>query len=150
AVVVGGGLVLGVLAVLVRRSAPIQHLDNSAAVWGFDHQSRWSTAGLRAVTELGNIRIVVVLAILLVLVDLRWPRGRGRWAFVFLFVVLGGMELAQTGIKGVVDRVRPTLEPAAARLGPSFPSGHSATAAAFYAAAALVLGRYLSRSLRHI
>jgi membrane-associated phospholipid phosphatase len=37
--------------------------------------------------------------------------------------------------------VRPTFNPAAATLGPSFPSGHSATAAALYAAVALVLAR---------
>ena len=37
--------------------------------------------------------------------------------------------------------MRPDLNPIAETLGPSFPSGHSATAAAFYAAAALVLGR---------
>ena len=65
------------------------------------------------------------------------------WAALFLLVVLVGMELAQLGVKDLVGRVRPTLDPAAARLGPSFPSGHSATAAAFYAAAALVIGRNL-------
>jgi undecaprenyl-diphosphatase len=49
------------------------------------------------------------------------------------------------GVKELVGRLRPTLNPAAATLGPSFPSGHSATAAAFYAAAALIIGRSLSR-----
>ena len=38
-----------------------------------------------------------------------------------------------------MDRARPTLNPVAATLGPSFPSGHSSTAAAFYAALALIL-----------
>jgi membrane-associated phospholipid phosphatase len=37
--------------------------------------------------------------------------------------------------------VRPTLNPAAHLLGPSFPSGHTATAAAFWAAVALLMGR---------
>ena len=41
----------------------------------------------------------------------------------------------------MLDRVRPTLNPITETLGPSFPSGHSTAAAAFYAAAALVLGR---------
>src|SRR6185369_15789601 len=54
-----------------------------------------------------------------------------------------GMELISTGVKDLVARTRPTLVAEAAHLGPSFPSGHSATAAAFYAAAALVLGRRL-------
>ena len=54
------------------------------------------------------------------------------------------------GVKDLVGRVRPTLDPAAASLGPSFPSGHSSTAAAFYAAAALIVGRHLPRRARQI
>ena len=85
-----GGLVLGVLAVLVRRVALIQHLDNSVAAWGFDHRSSDSTSGLHALTDLGNIRIVVVLALLLVVVDfdphaepldVPLPAHRARWAW---------------------------------------------------------------------
>ena len=53
-------------------------------------------------------------------------------------------------VKDLVGRVRPTLISEAAALGPSFPSGHSATAAAFYAAAALVLGRTLPGRGRHL
>ena len=51
-------------------------------------------------------------------------------------------------VKDLVDRVRPTLNPAAHTLGPSFPSGHSATAAAFYAGAALLLGRHMRQTGR--
>ena len=144
-----GGLVLGVLAVVVRRVPLVQHVDNWVAAWGFDHRSAPSTSGLHAITDLGSIQIVVVLAILLALLD--FVRMRNRWTFLFLAVVLVGMELAQHGVKDLVGRLRPTLDPAAALLGPSCPSGHSATAAAFYAAAALVVGRWLSRrSARHV
>jgi membrane-associated phospholipid phosphatase len=144
-----GGLVLGILAVVVRRVPFVQHIDNFVASWGFDHRSSPSTRGLHAVTDLGSIRVVVALAVLLALVDL--VRTRNRWTFLFLAVVLVGMELAQIGVKDLVGRVRPTLDPAAAQLGPSFPSGHSATAAAFYAAAALVIGRWLRRRpARHV
>ena len=55
-------------------------------------------------------------------------------------MIVGQNVLTRT-IKELADRVRPDLNPIAETLGPSFPSGHSATAAAFYAAAALVLGR---------
>ena len=41
-------------------------------------------------------------------------------------------------MKDLADRARPTLNPIAQTLGPSFPSGHSSTAAAFYACAALL------------
>jgi membrane-associated phospholipid phosphatase len=141
-----GGLVLGVLAVLVRRVAAIQHVDNSVAAWGHDHGSSWSTSGLKAITQLGSIQIVVGLAIALVVVDVF--RRRNRWSFLFLVTVMAGMEASMLGVKDIVGRVRPTLNPAAATLGPSFPSGHSATAAAFYAAAALIIGRTLQRSAR--
>jgi undecaprenyl-diphosphatase len=148
AVTLVGGLVLGVLAVLVRRVHFIQHLDNSVAAWGNDHRSGTSTSGLHLITDLGSIEIVVALAVVVGLVDL-W-RTRNRSTLLFLALILVGMELAQLGVKDLVGRVRPTLDPAAARLGPSFPSGHSATAAVFYAAAALIIGRGLRRPARHV
>jgi undecaprenyl-diphosphatase len=148
AVTLVGTLVLGVLAVLVRRVELIQDIDNSAVAWGFDHRSDAASSGLRAITELGNIRLVVVLAVLVALIDMR--RHRSRWALLFLLVVLAGMELAQFGAKDLVGRVRPTLDPAAAALGPSFPSGHSATAAAFWAAVGLIVGRRLRRPARQV
>jgi undecaprenyl-diphosphatase len=141
-----GGLVLGVLALLVRRVAVIQHVDNSVAAWGHDHRSPLSTSGLKAITELGNIKVVIGFAIVLVIVDAF--RRRNRWSFLFLAAVLAGMEASMLVVKDIVGRVRPTLNPAAATLGPSFPSGHSATAAAFYAAAALIIGRTLRRPAR--
>jgi membrane-associated phospholipid phosphatase len=143
-----GGLVLGILAWLVRRVAVIQHVDNSVAAWGYDHRSAASTSGLKAITELGNIRIVIGLAVVLVLVDV--IRHRNRWSFLFLLFVLAGMEATMLGVKDIVGRLRPTLNPAAMGLGPSFPSGHSATAAAFYAAAALIVGRSLRREARQV
>lgn len=141
-------VLFGALAVLVRRVHAIQHVDGSVATWGYDHRGTGSTDALQALTNLGNIRIVVGLAVLLVLVDLH--RRRSVWSFLFLLTVLGGMEASMLAVKDLVGRLRPTLNPAAASLGPSFPSGHSATAAAFYAAATLVLGRHLRARARHM
>jgi undecaprenyl-diphosphatase len=59
----------------------------------------------------------------------------------FLLIATLGDVLLTTAIKDIVNRARPTLNPAAASLGPAFPSGHSSTAAAFYAAIALILSR---------
>lgn len=148
AVTLVGGVVLGLLAVFVHRVAFIQHTDNWLATWGYDHRSATATSGLRAITDLGNIRLVVVLAVLVAILDVL--RSRSRWTPLFLVVVLAGMELAQVGVKDLVGRVRPTFDPTAATLGPSFPSGHSATAAAFYAAAALIVGRTLQRTARQL
>ncbi len=148
AITLVGALLLGVLAVLVRRVAAIQHVDNSVAAWGYDHRSATSTSGLKDVTNLGNVRIVVGLVVVLVIVELF--RRRSRWPILFLLTVLVGTELSMLAVKDLVGRLRPTLNPAAASLGPSFPSGHSATAAAFYAASALVIGRGLNGRVQHV
>ncbi len=71
-----------------------------------------------------------------------------RWIPVFLLTVLLGEVVLVNTIKELLDRVRPTFNPIAETLGPSFPSGHSATAAAFYAAVALVLARRRSPRAR--
>jgi membrane-associated phospholipid phosphatase len=137
--VLAATVLVGVLAILVRTVPTLQHLDDSVASWAFDHRSSASTTGLRVITDLGSAQIVLVLAVLLVIVD--FVRTRDRWCAPFLIVVLGGRELLTLGVKDLIGRVRPALDATAATLGPSFPSGHSATAAAFYAAAALILGR---------
>jgi membrane-associated phospholipid phosphatase len=132
-------VLVGILVVLLRSVPALQHLDNSVAVWAFDQRSSASTKGLHLITDLGSAQIVLLLAVVLVIVD--FIRTRDRWCAPFLIVVLGGRELLTLGVKDLVGRVRPALDAVAATLGPSFPSGHSATAAAFYAAAALILGR---------
>ena len=91
--------------------------------------------------------MVVLALVLAAFAVIRW---RDRWSFLFLLTVLVGMEAITLGVKDLVGRVRPTLDPAAASLGPSFPSGHSSTSAAFYAAAALIVGRHLPRRARQI
>ncbi len=75
---------------------------------------------------------------------------RSVWVIPFIVAVVGGEELLTQTVKHLADRVRPTFNPAAASLGPSFPSGHSATAAAFYAMAALLLGRWHGRPTRAV
>jgi len=137
--IVLGGLLLAVLAYLVRSSDRLVKLDESAAEWGFAHASDLSDAGLHLVTTLGETWFVIVAAIVLVIAERR--RGPWRWVALYLAVVIVGQNALTRTIKELADRVRPDLNPIAETLGPSFPSGHSATAAAFYAAAALVLGR---------
>jgi membrane-associated phospholipid phosphatase len=134
-----GGLVIGALAYLVRTNSDLVRLDASVAQWGADHAGRGSEQGLTLITQLGETWFVVVLAIVVsVAAHLRRP---SYWIPVFLVTVLVGQWLLTNSIKELLDRVRPTLNPIAETLGPSFPSGHTTTAAAFYAAAALVLGR---------
>jgi membrane-associated phospholipid phosphatase len=71
-----------------------------------------------------------------------FTRTRNRWVVPFLVAVILGDKILTETIKQLVDRARPALEPVAATLGPSFPSGHTSTAAASCAAFALVAGRW--------
>jgi membrane-associated phospholipid phosphatase len=146
AFVIGGGLVLGVLAYLVRTNSHLIGVDNSVAKWGNRHESATSTHLLNDVTQLGGIYAVIVLCVVLAVVET--IRERTVWITAFIVAVMGGEEILIGTIKQLADRVRPTFNPAAATLGPAFPSGHSATAAAFYATAALVLGRRRGRPAR--
>jgi undecaprenyl-diphosphatase len=87
---------------------------------------------------------MAALAIIIVaLVDLRLTRS--RWTVPFLVTAIIGDKLVTSGLKALVDRVRPDLNPVAETLGPSFPSGHSSTAAVLWAAVALIASRWLGR-----
>ena len=144
--VISGGLLLGVLAYLVRGQSGIVHLDRSVAQWAYDHRGLVSTDGLNAVTKLGETYTVVGLAVVLVFAEIR--RVPSRWILPFVTAVIVGDKLITLAVKDLVARVRPTLEPAAQALGASFPSGHTSTAAAFYACAALLLARRRARPTR--
>jgi undecaprenyl-diphosphatase len=144
--VVGGGLLLGILAYLVRGQSGIVHLDSSVAQWAYDQRGLVSTHGLNAVTKLGETYTVVGLAVVLVFAEIR--RVPSRWILPFVIAVIVGDKLITAAVKDLVARVRPTLEPAAQALGAAFPSGHTSTAAAFYACAALLLARRRGRLAR--
>jgi membrane-associated phospholipid phosphatase len=148
-VVIGGGLVLGVLAFLVRSNRHLHGLDNGVAKWGNEHATAFSTHGLTAITQLGAI-VPVVVALCVVLALTETIVQRSVWVIPFVVAVVGGEEVLTTAVKDLAHRVRPAFNPAAASLGPSFPSGHSATAAAFYACAALLIGRHRGRMTRAV
>jgi membrane-associated phospholipid phosphatase len=134
-----GGLAIGMLAYLMRSSATLVDLDAIVAQWGADHSGEISERGLELVTRLGDTVVVIGLAVVLAIAE--YLRRPNRWIVVFLLVVIAGQNILTNAVKDVLDRARPSLNPITETLGPSFPSGHSATAAAFWAAAALVLGR---------
>ncbi len=134
-----GGLILAGFAYLVRTNSQLVDIDASVAQWGADHAGPVSERWLGWITHLGDTEVVIALAVILAVAEsLRRP---SRWIVPFLLVVIVGQNFLTNGIKELLDRVRPDLNPIAETLGPSFPSGHSATAAAFYAAAALLIGR---------
>jgi len=145
-VIVIGGAVVGALAYLVRRNGELVRIDRSVARWGFDHMSDVSGWCLRAVSHLGEPRVVIALAVVLAVEET--IRTRSRWVVPFVALVVAGNGLLTTAVKGLADRVRPEFDPIAATLGPSFPSGHSSWSMAFWCAAALLLSRGRPRAAR--
>lgn len=143
---VGGGLVLAVLSYLIRANDTLAQLDTSVAEWGDAHATTLSTDAIEIATMFGETWFVVLAgAVVAVVETIRVPT---RWVAPFVAVVIVGNNLLTHAVKDLADRVRPDLNPVAHTLGPSFPSGHSSTAAAFYLAAALVLSRRRPRGTR--
>jgi membrane-associated phospholipid phosphatase len=146
ATMIAGGFAVGLLALLVRGNSTLASIDSSVAEWGNEHASHDSTRLLTWVTDLGDWPIVPLIGIAILLYESR--RAPSRYLFPFLILVYAGDKAVTNGIKYLVDRARPTLNPIAETLGPSFPSGHSSTAASFYAALALILARRRSARVR--
>ena len=145
---IAGGVLFGVLAYLIRTNAHLLGIDNGVAKWGNRHATATSTHVLNDLTQLGGIYAIVGLCVVLAAAETF--RQRSVWVPLFIIAVMGGEEILTLTVKQLADRVRPTFNPAAATLGPSFPSGHSATAAAFYATAALLIGRWRPRPTRAV
>jgi undecaprenyl-diphosphatase len=145
---IAGGLVVGLLAFLMRSSGTLVAVDTGAGDWGVDHATPWSTHAIQLVTDIGGTWFVIALGVVVCVVE--FVRVPNRWIPVFLLTVVLGEVVLVNSIKELLHRVRPTFNPIAETLGPSFPSGHSATAAAFYAAVALVLARRRSPRTRSL
>jgi undecaprenyl-diphosphatase len=143
AVAMVGGFTVGVLAYLVRSNPDVVQADAGVSRWAASHAAQWSNDVLKVLTQFGGTELVVGLAVMVAIVEYR--RRPSRWIVPFLAVVLVGQSVLTNSIKALLDRARPELSPAAHFLGPSFPSGHTATAAAFFAAAALLVGRARGR-----
>jgi membrane-associated phospholipid phosphatase len=133
------GTVVGLLALVIRTSDALSGVDSAAARWARADGGPTTHRILEDITSLASTEWVVAIAVVVGAVEL--ARIPSRWIPVFLLVVVAGDSLVTNLVKEGVDRARPTLDPAAAALGPSFPSGHSSTAAATFAALALLVGR---------
>jgi len=145
-VAVIGGLLVGLLAYLMRTNDRLVDFDRSVGQWGVDHATHWSTQMLQLVTDLASTPATIAVIVVVTIVEtIRVPN---KWIAPFLITVVLGEVVIVNTVKHFLHRVRPTFNPIAAPLGPSFPSGHSATAAALYAAVALVLARRRSPRVR--
>ena len=140
----GAGLVLAVTTEDVTQHNGLSSADPSHLRFFLDHRDSLLVHIARAVTVLGGVPILMVLAA--VAAGLLWWRGQPLVIAVapaVSLVVAGGVASVT---KAVVGRPRP---PIGLRLlpetEPSFPSGHATDSAACYLALALVVAVFMLR-----
>ena len=138
-----GGVVVAVLGLVVRSNNLLVDLDRSVAPWGAQHTDAFTRDVLDFVTAFGG-RFLVPIVITVAIIEL--IRRPSVWLIVFVTAVTVGQSVLSNSIKDLVERVRPAINPIASTLGPAFPSGHTTSAAACYAALALIAGRGRSRT----
>ncbi|MGH2596417.1 MAG: phosphatase PAP2 family protein [Actinomycetota bacterium] len=143
--VVAAGTLVGVLVYLLRTHPALAAADLRVALWGAAHATSFSTTVFRAITQLGGtVTIVVLGSVVGAVIALR---SRRVSPLLFVALVLGGNAAIVNLIKVLVDRARPTVSVLTGFSGRSFPSGHSAAAAACYGSVALLVS--LRWSPRH-
>jgi len=130
---------VGVVLAMVRRHEGFASWDQGVAHWGATNATGTSTRFLEILTFFGSTP--GALAVVAVAGVLAFRRAPSRSLIAFLALVVVGQSVIVNVLKVVVDRARPDIDPLTSFAGPSFPSGHSAAAAACFAAAAFVLGR---------
>jgi membrane-associated phospholipid phosphatase len=139
ALIFAAALGFGLVADMVTSRTGLYRWDASAAAWGAEHATATSTWVLGMVTWLGAT--VTVLSVAVALGVLEWVERRRLAVLAFMLVVVVGQNLIANLVKVLVDRERPPVPHLAPSSGFSFPSGHTAAAAATWAAVARVLGR---------
>jgi membrane-associated phospholipid phosphatase len=137
--VFAAALGFGLVSEMVTSQTGLYRYDASAAAWGAEHATPTTTWLLGLVTWLGAT--ATVLSVTVALGVLEWLRRRRLAVLAFLLVVVVGQNLIANTVKELVDRERPPVPHLAPSSGFSFPSGHTAAAAATWAAVVLVLGR---------
>jgi len=146
ALVLGGAIAIGALLVMVQHNAGLAHWDLGAARWGGTNATSGSTQFLRDVSQLGGTPVMIIVAVVAAVVE--YVRTRTAAIFGFLTVVVGGQVVVTNLTKVLVDRARPDIHRLTGFSGASFPSGHAATAAATFAAVALLVGRGRSQRVK--
>ncbi len=143
-----GAIGVGALLLMEQHHAGLARWDLSAARWGASHATARSTRVLRDVSLLGGTPVMIAASLIAAFAE--YARTRVRAVFAFLAVVVIGQVVLTNLTKVVVDRPRPDIRRLTGFSGASFPSGHAATAAATFAAIALLVGRGRPRAWKAV
>lgn len=134
-------LVVGAVLDSVDSGRGFARWDDAVAAWGPAHADSVTVDVLRWITELGGT--VWLVAAMTVIGVVEWIRRRNLAPLGFLLAVGLGVSAVNNGLKYVIMRERPPVEHLVESAGSSFPSGHSAAAAACWLAMALIAKRWV-------
>lgn len=140
--------VAGAVFDMVSAGTGIARWDEAVAEYGASHADLWAVDWYAALTHLGGARGVVTVTVLVG--GWGWWRYRNPHVALFMVIIAVGQAVLNTGLKSIVGRDRPDLDRLAPWSGSSFPSGHAVSAAAVFAAAALVITLRSSKKTRAI
>jgi membrane-associated phospholipid phosphatase len=145
-VIFGTAAVIGVLLDSIDNDGAWSRWDRAAAEWSSEHATDTSTTVLDAITQLGGTGYLLLV---MGIVGVAAGRHRRSWGPIAYLATVGlGVSLLNNGLKWIIDRDRPDVDPLSSFAGSSFPSGHSAAAAACWAAIAVVVAGRASRPVR--
>jgi len=130
----------------IDENSGFARYDKSAAQFGADHASTNSTHVLEFFTQFGATGLLLV--VMAVIGGFQAWRHRKFTVLIYLAIVGVGVSLLNNGLKLLVHRERPVVMQLTHAGGYSFPSGHTAAAAACWAAIALVVARKWPRAGR--
>ncbi|MBT8198975.1 MAG: phosphatase PAP2 family protein, partial [Acidimicrobiia bacterium] len=142
----GLSLLIGSVFDSIDENRGFARFDEWIAEWGSANATSLSTSLLKVFTELGGTAVVVTATLLTAAYV--WRRHFNPQILWFLASVTIGQALINLGLKELINRERPDIDQLAPWAGSSFPSGHSAAAAATWAAIAFVLGLDRSTTTR--
>jgi membrane-associated phospholipid phosphatase len=132
------GIIVGVLAWMVRRDTGLVDIDHALELWADRNATAFTDEALAGITHLGDTITILTVGVAISAYGL-WHWRKPSIPLFVMSVVLGQV-LISNAIKIAIDRARPELRPRATFTGTSFPSGHTTAVAATYLAVALVLG----------
>lgn len=139
-------LVAGLMFDMVDQDVGFARWDLAVAEWGAANAGPARATLLDALTTLGGTPFITLVT--LAIGAWGWWRWKNPSIPLFMTAVSIGQAVVNNGIKWIVLRDRPDLSQLADFSGTSFPSGHSAAAAATYAGVALVLSIGKPRTVR--
>ncbi len=141
-------VIIGVLLEMVDTNQGFARFDDSAARYGARNATPDTTATLKVITTLGATWFVALLAVV-VGAQQYWQDRRKAPALFFASAIVTTVTVGNL-VKLLVNRTRPDIARLVGAAGSSFPSGHSATAAATFASLALLYGRHRSRRVKGV